>query len=438
MPPSQPVTYARRVGLFSGTMMVVGGIIGAGIFLNPAVVAQRVGTVPLILGVWLAGAVVAVLGAFIFGELGARRPEAGGGYAYLREAYGPLPAFLQAWTLLLVISSGAIAAVGLTFATYASSLFGLSPAFATPLALGAIVLLTGINVVGVAPAAVTGNVFTLLKLAALALLIGAGALLAHRVPVPPPPAAVPGNPLLAAAAGLVPVLFAFGGWQQTNFVAEELVEPERNLPRALLLGVAIVVVVYLAANAVYLRTLGATGLAASTAPASDAMTVLLGPWGRTAIAAGITASTFGFLHVVILVSPRVYQAMARDGTALEPLARLHPRFRTPAIALLVQGAWASVLVLTGTYGELLDYAAFGDWLFFALVASTLFVFRRRDPAGAAPRFRTPFYPWSVLVFIAAGLYTMLGTIAANPWNAARGAGLILAGIPVYLLVRRRR
>jgi APA family basic amino acid/polyamine antiporter len=431
----EPVTYARRVGLFSGTMMVVGGIIGAGIFLNPAVVAQRVHAVPLILAVWIAGAVVAVLGAFIFGELGARRPEAGGGYAYLREAYGPLPAFLQAWTLLLVISSGAIAAVALTFATYAISLLGLPPGSATPLALGAIGLLTVINVLGVAPAAITGNVFTLLKLAALALLIVAGALLAGRVVTPPPSPPMPSHPVLAAAAGLVPVLFAFGGWQQTNFVAEELVDAERNLPRALLLGVGIVVVVYLAANLVYLRTLGAAGLAASTAPASDAMTALLGPWGRTAIALGITLSTFGFLHVVILVSPRVYQAMARHGTALEWLARLHPRHRTPVGALVVQGAWSALLVLTGTYGELLDYAAFGDWLFFVLVASTLFVYRRRDAAPAS--FLTPFYPWSVLLFIAAGLYAMVGTIAANPRNALFGALLILSGVPVYLLVHRR-
>lgn len=434
MLPAAPVTYARRVGLFSGTMMVVGGIIGAGIFLNPAVVAARVRSVPLILAVWLAGAVVAVLGAFIFGELGARRPEAGGGYAYLREAYGPLPAFLQAWTLLLVISSGAIAAVALTFATYAVSLFALPTGAAVPLALGAIALLTAINIVGVAPAAITGNVFTLLKLAALALLIGAGAMLAGRVPTPPPSPAMPAHPILAAAAGLVPVLFAFGGWQQTNFVAEEMREPERNLPRALLFGVGIVVVVYLAANAVYLRTLGAEGLAASTAPASDAMLALLGPWGRKAIALGITLSTFGFLHVVILVSPRVYQAMARHGTALSALARLHPRYRTPVAALLIQGVWSAVLVLTGTYGELLDYAAFGDWLFFALVASTLFVFRRRD--GAAPAFRTPFFPWSVLLFIAAAMYAMVGTVAANPRNALFGALLILTGIPVYFLVRR--
>jgi APA family basic amino acid/polyamine antiporter len=415
-------------------MMVVGGIIGAGIFLNPAVVAERVQSVPLILAVWLAGAVVAVLGAFIFGELGARRPEAGGGYAYLREAYGPLPAFLQAWTLLLVISSGAIAAVALTFATYAMSLLALPAGTAVPLALGAIVLLTAINIVGVAPAAITGNVFTLLKLSALALLIGAGAVLSGRVPAPPPSPAMPAHPILAAAAGLVPVLFAFGGWQQTNFVAEELRDPERNLPRALLFGVGIVVVVYLAANAVYLRTLGPEGLAASTAPASDAMMTLLGPWGRKAIALGITLSTFGFLHVVILVSPRVYQAMARHGTALSALARLHPRYRTPVAALLVQGTWSAVLVLTGTYGELLDYAAFGDWLFFALVASTLFVFRRRD--GAAPAFRTPFFPWSVLLFIGAAIYAMVGTVAANPRNALFGALLILTGIPVYFLVRR--
>ncbi len=433
--PPGDVGYARRVGLFAGTMLVVGGIIGSGIFLNPAVVAQRAGSAGRIVAVWVGGGAVALAGAFIFGELGARRPSAGGGYVYLREAYGPLPAFLYGWTLLLVMATGAIAAVATTFASYLAALVGLGPAAVQPLALGAIVVLSLINVVGVAPGAATVSGFTVLKLAALAGLVGLGLLL--PVPAAPPAPALRdvGAPVVALAAALAPVLFAYGGWQQTNFVAAELVDAERNLPRALLLGVAIVVAVYLGANLVYLRVLGAPGLAASPAPAADVMERLLGPAGRTAIALGIAASTFGFLDLVILVSPRVYQAMAADGSFLPALAQLHPRFRTPVRAIVLQWLWAALLTLTGTYGDMLDYVVFGDWIFFGLIASTLVVLRRRD--GAEAGFGVPGWPVTLGLFLAAAVYVVGGAVAANPGNALKGFVLILAGVPAYLWQRGR-
>jgi APA family basic amino acid/polyamine antiporter len=273
-PAPAPAAYARRLGVFSATMLVVGGIIGSGIFLNPAVVARRTGSGTLTLAVWGLGAVVALLGAAVFAELGRRRPQAGGGYAYLRDAFGPLPAFLYGWALLLVISSGAIAAVAMTFAGYAAALIGAPESAQQPLALGAVALLTVVNIVGVAPGAVTQNVFTVLKLAALAVLLAAGLLApvdATSVPAvaPPPPPADAAGLVRVIGTALVPVLFAYGGWQQTNFVAEELEAPERTLPRALAWGVAIVVVVYLLANVAYLRALGLAGLASSSAPAAD-------------------------------------------------------------------------------------------------------------------------------------------------------------------------
>lgn len=433
------VSYARRVGLFTGTLMVVGGIIGSGIFLNPAIVAQRVGTAAGTLAVWVLGGVIAVLGAFVYGELGARRPRVGGPYAYLSEAFGALPAFLYGWTLLAVITTGAIAAVAVTFASYTTALLGLPERSIMPLALGAIVLLSVINIVGVAPGAITQNVFTLLKLGALALLIGAGLLLGGGPPAQTAELARPANMVLAIGAALVPVLFAYGGWQQTNMIAEELVDPVRTLPRALLFGVAIVVVVYLGANFVYLRVLGVSGLAASHAPAADAMTSLLGPTGRTIIATGIALSTFGFLDVVILVSPRVYQAMARDGHFFQAFAALHPRFRTPVLAIAAQGAWAAILTLSGTYGDLLDYVVFGDWIFFGLTAAALPVLRRQDRvAGAAdPMFRAWAYPLSVVLFVAAAAYVVVGSVASNPGNAVRGTALMLLGIPVFLWSRRQ-
>jgi APA family basic amino acid/polyamine antiporter len=325
--PSSGVTYARRLGLFSATMAVIGGIIGSGVFLGPEVVAARVGSAGLTLVAWVVGGMIALAGAFCFGELGARRPRAGGGYVYLREAFGPLPAFLYGWALLLVIATGATAAVAVTFASYAVPLLGLSPRATLPLAVGAIVLLSGVNHVGVKPAAVTQNVFTVLKLAALAALIVAGLFTPSTLLHQPPPSSTPpvgiASVVLALGTALVPILFAYGGWQQTNFIAEELIAAERNLPRALVLGVVGVIAVYVLANVAYLRVLGAAGLAASTAPAADVMAGVLGPGGRRLISAGIAISTFGFLNLVILVTPRVFQAMAADGVFFPQLARLH-------------------------------------------------------------------------------------------------------------------
>ncbi|MFL5608654.1 MAG: amino acid permease, partial [Gemmatimonadaceae bacterium] len=293
----QGVSYARRIGLFSGTMLVVGGIIGSGIFLNPAIVAQRVGSARLIMITWGLGAMIALLGAFIFAELGARRPAAGGGYVYIREAFGPLPAFLYGWALLLAIATGAAAAVAVTFASYAAPLLRIAPASEPWLAGVAIVLLSLVNAVGVRPGTWTQNIFTLLKLAAIAALVVSAlvapplaAASAHLAPAP-----VAGKPLIVAlGTALVPVLFAYGGWQQTNFVAEEMVNAERNLPRALVIGVLIVAAVYLAVNLTYLRALGVAGLAASRAPAADVMGRYFGDTGRRLIAAGIAVSTFGF------------------------------------------------------------------------------------------------------------------------------------------------
>jgi APA family basic amino acid/polyamine antiporter len=436
----QAVSYARRIGLFSGTMLVVGGIIGSGIFLNPAIVAQRVGSARLIMITWSLGAVIALLGAFIFAELGARRPAAGGGYVYIREAFGPLPAFLYGWALLLAIATGAAAAVAVTFASYAAPLLRLAPSSEPWLAAGAIVLLSLVNAIGVRPGTWTQNVFTLLKLAAIAALV-TSALFAPPIAVDAADlaqhAAAASQPLIIAlGTALVPVLFAYGGWQQTNFVAEEMVDAERNLPRALVIGVLIVAAVYLAVNLTYLRALGVSGLAASHAPAADVMGRYFGDTGRRLIAAGIAVSTFGFLNLVILVTPRVYQAMARDGLFFARFAELHPRYRTPVAAILVQGAWAIALLLSGSYGQLLDWVTFADWIFFGITAASLVVYRRRGRTTAS-HYRAPLYPLSVVLFVAACLYVVAGAIVSNPPNAARGALMLALGWPAYLVWRRR-
>jgi len=384
----------------------------------------------MVLGAWVAGGVVALIGAFCFGELGQRRPQAGGGYVYLRETWGPLPAFLYGWTLVLVIATGAIAAVAVTFANYALALAGLSDRFTVPLAVGTIILLAGINYVGVRPAAITQNIFTVLKLAALAALIAAGLLLTFPSALPPISPSVGGG----FGAALVPILFTYGGWQQTNFIAEEIIEPEKNLPRALVLGVTIVVAVYLLANLAYLRVLGVDGLAHSTAPAADVMVAVLGPVGGKLIAAGIAVSTFGFLNLVILVTPRVLQAMAADGVFFAKLAVIHPVHRTPAAAIVALAGCAALLTLSKTFGQLVDYVTFGDWIFFGLTVAGLFIYRAREPHAA---FRVPGYPWTPAVFVLAAAYVVVSVVLSNPKNAGLGAALIATGVPVFFYWRRR-
>ena len=444
---SSPVQYARRLGLFSGIMMVIGGIIGAGIFRNPAEVARRVVSTELTLSVWILGGVIALIGAFCYGELGNRNPRAGGGYVYLRDAFGEMPAFLYAWSLLLIIATGAIAGVAVTFADYTINLFGLPSGSTVPLAITAIVLLSGINYIGVKPGAITQNVFTVLKLLPLALLIGAGIFFARGgdagvAAQAAPPAGI-GAVTIAIGWALVPILYSYGGWQQTNFVGEEIIDAPRNLPRALLFGVIAVVAIYVLANVAYIRALGVGGLAASTAPAADAMRVALGPAGGTIIAAGIAISTFGFLNLVILVSPRVYQTMAADGLFFPQMATLHPRYRTPAAAIVFQAAWAIGLTLTGKYGDLVDYVVFGDWIFFGMTVATLYVFRARDRArGIDPApsgsFRAWGYPVTPALFILAAAYVVVSSIRSNPGNALKGAALIAIGIPVFLFWRSRK
>ncbi len=416
-------------------MVVVGGIIGAGIFLNPSIVAQRMETPALVLGAWAIGGAIALIGALCFGELGSRRPEAGGGYVYLREAFGPLPAFLYGWTLLLVINTGGISAVAMTFAYYAGDLFALSDSFAKPLAIGSIVLLTGINYLGIKPGSITQNIFTVLKLAAVAVLTVAGLMLfgtSEPEAVTPEPSTGTFGVITAMGTALIPVLFAYGGWQHANHVAGEIRDPKRNLPRVTFIGVVIVVVCYLLVNLACVVALGVDGLANSTSPASDVTEALWGNFGGKLISAGIAISTFGFVNLAILAGARVYQAMADDGLFFKKAAELHPKYRTPSFSLLIQGVWIIVLILSGSYGQLLDYTVFGDWIFFALVASTLFYYRSKTDPEKDDSFRMPGYPWLPAIFILAGIFVVASSIMSNVVNAMMGAGLILAGIPVYL------
>ena len=437
--------YVRRLGVFDTTMIVIGGIIGAGIFLNPAIVAQRVHSYAFILSAWIIGGAVALVGALCFAELGARRPQAGGGYVYLTEVFGPLPAFLYGWTFLFIINSGGIAAVAVTFARYTTDLFGFSTAYIKPLAAGLLVALAGVNYFGIRSGSITQNIFTVLKLVALAALIGLGIFFAGprinpvtlRVPDP-----IAGFEVIRALGyALIPVLFAYGGWQYCVNIASEIVDPERTIPRAMTIGMFAVVAVYVLANVAYLRVLGPEGLAASLAPAADTMRAAIGPVGGSLMAAGIMVSTIGFVNSGILSAPRMLQAMAADGLFFQFAAKLHPRYHTPTGGIVIQAVWAIVLVLSGTYGQLLDYVVFGDWIFFGLIVATIFGYRRRDansPYAPSQTYRAPGYPLLPALFVITAAFVVASVIWSNPRNAILGVILIAAGIPAFLFWRRQK
>jgi APA family basic amino acid/polyamine antiporter len=431
-----PVSFKRALGTFDATMVVIGGIVGSGIFINPYLVARTLDTPALVLAAWTAGGAIALAGAFAYAELGQRLPKAGGQYVYLSEAWHPVVGFLYGWALLFMIETGAMAAVAISFAQYALRLAGQPDTLVTVVAIAAIVLLSAINYVGVTPGSRVLNVFVVLKVAALGLII----LLALWGPSAPAwltAARADDDPsgALAFGAALIPILFAYGGWQCANYVAEEMRDPRRQLPRALIAGTAVVVLIYVLANVAYLRTLGLAGLAATETPAADAAAAWLGTGGARFVAAAIAISTFGFLDLAILAPTRVYYAMARDGAFLPSIARLHPRFQTPANAIVLQSVWAIVLLFTGKYGDLLNTVVFADWIFFGLTVAGLFLLRRK--LGTPDGFRTPGYPWIPAFFVAIALIVVYSVVREAPLRAATGAGLLLAGIPVYYWFTRK-
>ncbi|HUI41688.1 MAG TPA: amino acid permease [Terriglobia bacterium] len=447
---------ARRLGLFDATMIVMGGIVGSGIFINPYVVARQVHTPLMILGAWAVGGLIALAGAFVYAELSARRPEVGGQYAYLREAYHPGVAFVYGWALLLVTQTGGMAAVAVTFARYFLDLTG-APLGDGTVATLALAGLTAINCLGVRQGSRVQSVLMVLKIIAIAGLVAAGwffvsgpRLALHPVLDRPPSLDL----VTAMGAAMTPVLFAYGGWQTSCFIAGEVVEPEKNLPRGLVMGVIGVIALYLAVNWICLRDLGPAGLAATTTPATAVMRVALGEKGAALIALGIAISTLGFLSQSILTAPRVYFAMARDGAFFRGVAWLHPRTHVPVVAIALQGIWATVIALSGRYEQILNYVVSTDFIFFGLTATCLFVFRRREagtrqerggeqaqprPAAAGRRrpVRMPGHPVSTALFVAACWLVVADTIYKYPANSAVGLAIVLAGIPVYFLWGRR-
>lgn len=436
-------TLARRLGVSDAVLIVMGGIIGSGIFVTPAAVARQVPTAPLILGAWLVGGLIALAGAFVYAELADRRPETGGQYAYLRDAYHPMVAFLYGWALLLVIQTGGMAAVAVTFARYFREVTSVPLPEPVIAALGLAVLVV-VNCLGVRSGGTVQNVLMVLKIVAILALVAAGLFFVAPGVAVPGTAAAPGPSgslvwLLAFGAAMTPVMFSFGGWQTASFVAGEMRNPRRDLARGLLIGVIAVAALYVAVAAACVHALGPAGLAGSAAPASDVMRLAFGERGAALIAVGITISTLGFLSQGMLTAPRVYFAMAADGLFFRGVAWIDPRTRAPVVAIVLQGVLALVIALSGTFDQILNYVVSVDFIFFGLTAGTVFVFRRRaranteDGAGA----RVPGHPVTTALFILACALIVASTVYKYPANSAIGLGILLAGVPVFFLWRGR-
>ena len=418
-------------------MLVMGGTVGAGIFINPYVVAQRVHTPALVLGAWLLGGIIALIGAFIWAELADRMPEVGGQYAYLRDVYHPLIAFLYGWVLLLVIQTGGMAAVTVTFARYFIELTGIHSGD-WQIAVLTLLILTVVNCMGVRAGGSVQSGLMVIKIFAIALLVIAGGFLVHGAHLEWKPLLdrpVSASLMSSFGGAMVPVLFAYGGWQTACFVAGELKQPRRDLPRALVYGVIGVALLYSSVNYICVRVLGVSALAASTTPASAVMRIAMGSKGAMLIALGIVISTLGFLSQSVLTAPRVYFAMAEDRVFFRQLAWVHPKTRVPVVAITLQSIWTVVILLSGRYDQILNYVTSMDFIFFTATASCLFVLRRNDDGGKR-YFRIPAHPWTTGFFCLCSAGVVANTIYRYPSNTLIGLAILATGVPVYFIWRR--
>ena len=432
-------TLRRELGLFSAALLVVGGIIGSGIFFTPAETARNLPTGGWVLGVWALGGVVALAGALTYAELGAMLPEAGGSYVYIREAFGKLPAFLCGWMTMLMIASGAIAAVAMGFAGYLERFVSLDLVGGRlGVAALTIIALTITNYLGVKPGTFTANVFTISKIAALTALIAVG--LVSSAPPEPLLVAAPVAPPLASgfAAAFVAVLFTIGGWQQTNMVAGEIRDPARTLPRALGIGIAIVIAIYLGANIVYLKALGRDGLAASQAVAADTAMHLVGRVGATAITVAAMLSIFGFVNVALLTNARMLFALGQDGAFLSSAGSVHPRYGSPHVALTMLGAWSLVLLFAtqGAIGTLLSGVVFADWIFFGLGAASVFALRKKRPDLPRP-YKVLGYPFMPAFFVLCAVVGIVSAYVSALQMSLVGTAMLAVGALVHKWSTRR-
>jgi APA family basic amino acid/polyamine antiporter len=437
--PTKPTTATadlpRKLGLIDALSIVVGVTIGGGIFLVPNLIAQELHSIPSILAVWIFAGIISFFGALACAELGTAIPATGGQYVFMREAYGPLIGFLCGWTMFVVARTAQVAWMAVTFALYISYFVPLSPVTSKLFGIAAISLFTWINYRGVTAGAIVQNIFTFAKVAGLLLIIGSVFFFGGKAAASP--AATTGFSISSFGVALIASLLAYDGWVQLSFVAGEIRDPQRNVHRALALGSAACIVIYLLANIAYLRALSTPEIAASPHVGATVAEHVMGPRGGMLVSLIILASIVGTLNGCFLTSPRIYFAQARDGLFFRRFAAVHPRYQTPGFAILAQGVWAVVLLLTGSYETLLDYALFALWLSYGLMVAGVIVLRRTQPDLPRP-YRMWGYPVTPVLFLAITAWFLVNMLRTRPIPSLAGLLLIATGIPVYFLWARRR
>jgi basic amino acid/polyamine antiporter, APA family len=429
-----PHDLPRRLGLADSVAIVIGIIIGGGIFLVPNLVAQSVGSVPLILGVWAFAGLATFFGALACAELGAAWPATGGQYIYLRDAYGPLAGFLCGWSMFTVARSAQVAWLAVVFALYVGYFVPVGPIAAKLLGVAAIAVFTTINYRGVHAGAIVQKLFTTAKVGGLLLIVGSAFLLAPHAA----PNAAARAPFSISSVGvaLIACLLAYDGWVQLTFVAGEIRDPQRNVLRALALGTTAVIAIYLLANLAYLRVMTIAEIAASQHVGATAAERGLGAAGGKLVSAIIIVSILGTLNGCFLTTPRLYFAQAADGLFFRRFAGIHPRFQTPAFAIVAQALWSVVLVLTGSYESLIEYALFAMWLSYGAMVAAVMVLRRTRPDAPRP-YRMWGYPVTPLLFLAVTGWFLLNMLITKPAPSLASLGLVATGLPAWLIWKRR-
>ncbi len=433
---NEPTAQLKRVlGPWDVVLMIIGTVIGSGIFLVPGTILRSVGnSVPLAAMVWFSGGVLSLLGALTYGELSAARPRAGGLYVYIRDCFGALPAFLFGWTFFLVISAGSVATLAVAFSSYVREFIPLSPWLAKAISVLLIVTITIVNIRGTRQSANLTNVTTAFK---VAVIVALGIVLwifgAH--PLFEPNASTHAG-LSGVGVAMISVLWAYEGWQYVTFSAGETINPQRTFPLAFLVGTVALIVIYLLANIGYVSALGAAGVADSTRVAASALSLVVPGAASKIVGMVILVSMFSAANSILLTAPRVYYAMAQDGLFFRSLARIHPTYGTPAFAIGVAGAWSALLAAIGSFEQLLTFVVFIGWIFYALAAASVFVYRRREP-NAVRIYRVPGYPLTPIIFIVAAAALVANTIITQPLRAAIGLGIVALGVPAYLFWRRQ-
>ncbi len=425
----------RRLGLLDSAAIVVGTIIGSGIFVVPNLVARSLPSEPWILACWVFTGVLSFFGALAYAELGAMIPATGGQYVFLREAYGPLAGFLCGWTYFFVIISAAIAWLSITFATYVGYFVPLSPAVSKMIAVGMIAAVTLINYRGVKAGAAVQKAFTLMKILGLAVLVVAAFLSSpHASPAATPQAG--GVTVSGFGVAMIACLLSYDGWVALSFVAGEVKDPKRNLPLALAVGLALAIAIYVVANVAYLRVLSPSEIAATPRVGALVAERTMGTAGGAFISATILLSIVGAINGWAMAAPRIYFAQARDGLFFRRFASVHPRFQTPHLSILMFGGWSALLALTGTYETLASYAMYAAWVFYGLTSLAVLVLRREQPLRPRP-YRMTGYPVTLMVFTAVALGFVVNTFVATPGPAITGTLLIAAGVPVYFIWKNK-